>query len=404
MNTLTITDITNTTKKGKEWTKLQKLWKDVEKNQARNDRYEKKLDDFLAQFKQKAEKSEQDVCAATEKFIRHLLKFIPRKTIKGYQREALYAWIEEELTILESNPFRHISTTELREEFTQALIEAAPKDNSQLEFDPYELDNFREELSEIFGEDLMLSDEELTEMVKDPLKFKNFVEEYMEQKANAFDEEDEDEGIDWEGFEDDAFDSDPFGHSSSSHHSSFHGSQMSSEKSLAFFQTKEITKLYRQLARQLHPDKESDPEKKEHKKTLMQQLSLAKKDQDTFAMLILAQTHLPDFELTFDKHSLTGLEHALKDKITQLNQAHQELQYGPELKTMIWQRFGGGNKQAREKSISDYVQSLNYELEQMEGKITGLKTVKAMQVALRERMNQNDMYDIFGQLFMEELQ
>lgn len=63
------------------------------------------------------------MCVATGKWIRHLLTFVPRKTIKGKQRIALYDWIEEELTILEANPFNPISTTDLREFFTSLLVD-----------------------------------------------------------------------------------------------------------------------------------------------------------------------------------------------------------------------------------------------------------------------------------------
>ncbi|MFV0447989.1 MAG: hypothetical protein ACK5MF_05950 [Vibrio sp.] len=136
-------------------------------------------------------------------------------------------------------------------------------------------------------------------------------------------------------------------------------------------------------------------------KTLMQQLSLAKKEQDTFAMLMLAQSYLPDFELNMDKQTLAGLEYSLKEKIFQLNQAHQQMQQGQTLKSMVWQRFGGGSKQAREKAIQQYVSDLHHEVEQLQGQISELKTVQQMQLALRERSNQNTMFDVLEKLFME---
>ncbi len=392
MTTLTITDITNTTKQSKEWSRLHKLWDDIEKKQARNERYEKKLDKFLAEFKQQAETSEQRICSATANFIRHLLTFVPRKTIKGRQREALYEWIEGELISLESNPFCHINTTELREDFTQALIDAVPEENKQLDFEPHELENARQELKNMIGDDLELSDEVLTDILRDPMKLKTFLDDYMAQHAHTFEDE-EDEETEWDEFAGSHFEDD----------FKFHNQPQSSQKSLAFFQTKEITKLYRQLAKQLHPDKELDQEQKEYKKQLMQQLSSAKKERDTFSMLMLAQEHLPDFELNLDKQSLAGLEETLKDKIAQLDHAYQQLQVGSELKSIVWHRFGGGNKRSREKIIQQHVLNLNNEAQEIEEDIAELKTVKDMQVALRERVNHNAMLDAFDDLLINKM-
>ncbi|MEI8631880.1 hypothetical protein P4S72_06885 [Vibrio sp. PP-XX7] len=84
----------------------------------------------------------------------------------------------------------------------------------------------------------------------------------------------------------------------------------------------------------------------------MQQLSQAKKNKDTFAMLTLAQTWLPDFKLSLDKNAFLGLEASLRDKIAQLNHVYNQLRHGSDLKCQVWRQFGKGNKAAREKSDS----------------------------------------------------
>nr|WP_241904918.1 hypothetical protein [Vibrio cyclitrophicus] len=98
----------------------------------RIDRYQTKLDDFYHEFKASTEKQERAVCQATEKWIHRLISFIPRKTIKGPQREALYDWIQEELTILESNPFNPVDSIALRESFNQALL-ALPSNKADVD-------------------------------------------------------------------------------------------------------------------------------------------------------------------------------------------------------------------------------------------------------------------------------
>ncbi|MBU2712809.1 J domain-containing protein [Zooshikella harenae] len=390
MTTLTITDIAtksaSKTATSKEWKKLQNLWSEIEKKQARNLRYEKKLADFFDEFKEHVQTLEQGLCVAMEKYIRHLLTFVSRKTIKGSQREMLYAWIEEELSTLEANPFRQFSTDPLREDFHQTVLNFTHKPLQQLTFDAEEFSYLREELADFIGKKaFQISDEELTDLLKEPSALKNFIETYMQEDPHAFDDEAH-EDIDWDTFDNEHFNN----RFSEQRH------QPTSEKGLAFFKDKEITKLYRQLANRFHPDKELNPEKKEQKKILMQQLSQAKKEKDTVAMIILAQTHLPDFEFKLDKQTFTGLQAALQDKITQLNQAYYQLQQGSDIQSQAWQKFGGGNKYLREKNITEYASYLGDQAEQLEQEIAELKTVKAMQVALRNRLNQESLYELFA--------
>ncbi|MEZ9922341.1 J domain-containing protein, partial [Vibrio breoganii] len=117
---------------------------------------------------------------------------------------------------------------------------------------------------------------------------------------------------------------------------------------------KQMTKLYRQLAKRLHPDKETDNNKKAEKSALMQQLSQAKKEKDVVALLLMAQQHLPDHEMVMDSDMIARLQATLKEKIWHLNQEYQELKHGHDLKSIIWDRFGGGNKASRAKGLEQY--------------------------------------------------
>jgi mRNA interferase RelE/StbE len=58
------------------------------------------------------------------------------------------------------------------------------------------------------------------------------------------------------------------------------------QASATLYSDKQITKLYRQLAKQLHPDKEIDEEKTSEKSALMPQLSQAKKDKDVVTLFM----------------------------------------------------------------------------------------------------------------------
>ena len=58
---------------------------------------------------------------------------------------------------------------------------------------------------------------------------------------------------------------------------------------------------------------------------------------------------------------LERLTMTLTEKIVRLNKEYQELQHGDDLKSLIWQRFGGGNKAARQKGLREYRDHLKKE-------------------------------------------
>ncbi|WP_351189580.1 J domain-containing protein [Shewanella sp. TB4-MNA-CIBAN-0142] len=384
MTLMTIIDNSELNTSNKQWQKLDKLWQDVEKKQARNQRYRAKLDGFYEEFKPLIESKEHVVCAATGKWIQHLLTFVPRKTIKGNQRVELYGWIEEELTILEANPFNPISTTDLREFFTSLLIDFQSTMPKQTVSDE-ELEALREDLFGMFGEWLPLSNEELIDMIHHPERCQAYIHDMLSQSNNAEAQDEHQDDVEWDEPGWDMGDDFSFGNDDSE-----------LPMSTALFEDKAMTKLYRQLANQLHPDKEQDLEQKALKKDLMQLLSQAKKDKDALALLMMAQEHLPEYKLIADEDMIKRVEAALYSKIALLNQDHQFMQHGNDIKSEIWRRFGGGGKASRAKTLQQYGDLLIIEAEALYAKINNVSTVQALREQLSQRMHQQELNDMMG--------
>ena len=390
MTTAPLSFLATTSSSPKQKNKLNQLWEDVEKKQRRIDRYQTKLDDFYHEFKASTEKQERAVCRATEKWIHRLISFIPRKTIRGPQREALYDWIQEELTILESNPFNPVDSIALREAFNQALL-AQPSNQTDADvMTEDQIEAFREEMFMMLGYELEISDDELMAMVKDPQKFHDYLQSVMaEQRQEEHAAEDD---IEW-GSEDGFSQSDDENHFEPSYH----------QASDTLYSDKQITKLYRQLAKQLHPDKETNEEKKSEKSALMQQLSQAKKDKDVVALFMLAQQHLPDHEMVMDEDMLERLKMTLTEKIEQLNLDYQDLKHGGDIKNIIWQRFGGGNKASRQKGLREYREHLKKESQELLAQSQEIKTVKQMQERLKKRVGASYFDNPFFKMDPSEL-
>ncbi|WP_105902615.1 hypothetical protein [Vibrio gangliei] len=354
---------------------VNKRWQSIEKKKSRNEKLKQKINLFAEQFKLRMLSSEQLMCDTSEAFILHLLTFINKKSIKGYQRDALYDWISDELQTLEANPFRTNDTSALREQFHQAMVKFEedtngfhPQDNTDVDIE--QLLMMRAMLEELTGQSIDASDEELQELIKDPTNMEKNLQDIFARLDNEPLEDDSfEEDIDW----------------GSSKTSQQQWEQENSLQTPELFKQSEITKLYRQLAKTLHPDKEADASQKEHKKELMQQLSQMKKDQDIFGLLQMAQQWLPDTAINLDKKATKQLEEHLHRQIRELDYEYADIKSSHSFEGYIWQRFGGKSKREQENNLNQYEAHLKTEINQYQSMIKNIKTVKVMQLQLKER-------------------
>ncbi len=229
------------------------MWK---KKQQRNQRYQAKLDKFYQEFKQQLEPLEQEVCFVAEAWIRHLIAFIPRKSIKGAQREALYEWIDEELEIIESNPFSPVNTNELREAFSHALAEQSENEMQGMTFSQEDINRVRDDLEEILGQPVSVSDEELEALARSPDKLQDYIFSLLEERAKNANEESEDPTFSSNDF---------FTHSQDEDIDDDSYRAKPTDDGALFFDDRRMAKLYRQLAKKLHPDRERDSAKQAEK-------------------------------------------------------------------------------------------------------------------------------------------
>lgn len=375
---------------------LDKLWVEVNQKQQRNQRYQARLDGFMAFFKQSAEHLEQEVCRANEQWIRHLVSFVPRKSIKGRQHEVLLDWIQEELTMLESNPFNPVNTDNLRDAFNEALVTSIEQDSKPTAITEEQLEHFRAELSLMLGEQVELSNEELYDMLRDPRKTMAYIKTVLRNRTESdyADVDDDMFGQEQPFFQDD-FDQ----NAQSKQQYEQHTDTLNDKAANALFSDKHMIRLYRQLAKKLHPDRELDPDKKAEKMDLMQQLSHARDVKDPLTILLLAQQFLPEYQLELNDNLIGQLEQTLKFKIRQLNADYHELRRGDGLGTIIWQRFGGGTKTAREKGLREYRQALKRDAEILKANCREIKTVKVLQEHLNARLKSFN----FSRIPMSEL-
>lgn len=370
------------------WDKLQSMWKEIEKKQQRNHRYDQKIQNFFDLFQAQLGSTEAELCMQKEIFADHLIGFIPKKNLNEPEVKTLIQWIEMQIQELDENPFRQNDIQGLRDKFHQAVTLHTKNQKNVIHIDQHMLDDIRlqveQMMEEMLNETYFVHDDELTAFLKDPDAFVQFFKDKLSDETRQSTKNNQHENDD---FQSDASVDD--GKTTAKNDPLHH-----------FFDSKMMTKLYRQLAQQFHPDKEIQVSKKDHKKQLMQELSQAKKEKDTFAMLSMAQKWLPDFELDLDKNALNSLEITMQLKIKTLNQQHRQMQNRDDLSGYLWQQFGGGSKAQQKQNLMNYHQQLTTNKQNLYAKCLSLKTVKAMRMELRQRMEEmrffNLMHDVIS--------
>jgi len=146
-----------------------------------------------------------------------------------------------------------------------------------------------------------------------------------------------------------------------------------------------VDRLFRQLARVLHPDREQDEALKAAKHVLMSLCLKARQEKDINTLLTLYCEHvgeLPD-ELTDDSHE--ELVNALALQLRQLQLSLREKRFGDPLHAQIVERYGNNDDAVCEKRFAQHAKSLDTEIRQVGQRTNQVKTSEGLQTALIER-------------------
>jgi hypothetical protein len=372
---------------------FKKKWALIEKKQQRNKKHQATVAALYVTFQQDVLPQEKLAAESIAKQTRHLIGFIKRKSLAQWQREALMEWIEDNVDVLQSNPFYDPDlTSALLKEYQSELLSLNPKANEAVTTDDVEA--LRDLTDEMFEGLKTFTDEELIDFVKNPQLLQQAMKDFLEEQDFGEEEQDDDEEAD-----DDFFnhwgdgDTGPFGGQPDN--------KQHQDKLKSLFNGSELAKIYKMLASKLHPDKESDPSLKAHKSELMGLLSKAKKDKDAFTLIQMFETHMPEKALEFDPNISRALVQLLDEKLAELDREYDGLKNEPGLSAAVWHKLGGKSKKATNKNIAKYLADLTDARVGHEHLINNVTTVKVLKAYLTERYDQiqaDDEFDVFAML------
>lgn len=159
-----------------------------------------------------------------------------------------------------------------------------------------------------------------------------------------------------------------------------------------------VERLFRQLAKVLHPDREQNEEAKAAKHILMSECLKARQEKDIQALLTLYCEHVGELPDDLNNNSHTELVNALEIQLKQLQLELRDKRFGDPLHTMIIERYSSANSADSEQRISKHANELDDEistaeqlvvqLQEHEGLLDALDARRALE---QDRMSINEM-------------
>ena len=367
--------------------------------QKQNERFRDDLDTLVARVTPQIEAAENKRLQALTVLNHRLIPFMSKKTLPEYLRDELYEWIQENMEQIALNPFTQKDALDTLYEALDEHMDALQRTKSE-KF----LNKLRKQ-----GH----SEEELEEASRlvDAMHNSESFEEFMASCENIFGEDDNPEQetnssdeLDKQNVTEDMFGPDEslFGNDTD------FNEYINSEYEDAFFEETEaekrqqrqltqllkkssITKLFRRIAKAIHPDLETDPALKKQKHQKMSQLIIARDEKDIALILQLYNEIIGDLPDEFSTDDYQALTKLLNHKIEELRDNKNAIlaekpQYGP-----YYEWFYAKNSHQEKQNISDFKAQLsrlstNYIL--IASEITSIKSLRPF---LEERQHQSLM-------------
>lgn len=162
--------------------------------------------------------------------------------------------------------------------------------------------------------------------------------------------------------------------------------EQSVEEKISVLESKlSVDRLFRQLAKALHPDKEQDETLRSQKHVLMSQCLKARKNKDINTLLTLYCQYVGELPDDLHDDSQGELIAALEEQLKQLQFALRQARFGDPLHTMIVERYSSSDTQLCEKRINDHAASLDSEISAMQRLSRQLNTHEGLLDSLDER-------------------
>ncbi|MCW8349092.1 hypothetical protein MD535_24175 [Vibrio sp. ZSDZ65] len=351
---------------------VSELWKKIEKNELRNEKAERKVDLLFSEYNNVLAPYDKKLGNARCAWVKHLLSFLTAKELKKDTQNRLMQVIEHELSDFYQLPFFydmdevHSLSTEydayhdkvFRKEKQKALDAACSE--------------FENAMKDMFGEDIDLPHTKIRETLASGNRFD--LESLMDSISASFFEHHAEATSEWEQSEDEWHDFE-FDYFDSEEDDALNIKEM--------FRGTQLNKMYKRIASVIHPDKETDPLKKEEKHRLMQTLAAAKRDNDVMTLVRMFTKYVPDAECFLDETTLLRMEHLLEMRIRELNRLHRDIFNNQGFKSIVWKEFSATSKKKTQAKMQEHITMVENSITTLQKRIRKLDSLKQLNKYLK---------------------
>lgn len=394
-----------------KWEEVNKLWRKVEKAEAKKANFQSERNAFYEQVKNQIGDLEVEYNRKTLAGLEKLVKFVPYKSLSDHKLDVLQDWIDNLTSHIHRNPFNcnegSVNTAGLFKALDEQLKERfkkfnpdmdinflASQENSRdaeinnliimLQVTIKQLHGFIPKFSKSQWLRLIVEPNRVYDILTDPFfnedpdaikdqnpdgtftfnddDFEQLNETDPEYQTNHFDEF-------FEGFSGFNFGSDDY-----------FNNDLDTVPPSPLVNSEEINKIYRQLAHKFHPDKITNEDDKAHYSELMQKLSVAKKAKNIHVIIQMAIEYLPDFKPELSDETLADLVRSLKIRLREIDSELMDQQYDNSPQALIWNRF-------YHKSPKKVKENLNAHVIYLKTRISKLETLFFTEKMTIKRLN-----------------
>ncbi len=327
-------------------------WQKVANQQKENDRLREQIRTFAKQVTETVEQQEKAYVTTLYQNCEHLLVFYSRKSLAAWHREVLMEWILDYLDTISHNPFAgDINLAALHQTLDDTIEKIHPEIFASAQDDAMHSEqNFFDEMAD--DADSASKFEEL---------FSNF------QQDSGFD-------------------------NFSRQQESFEQQIKDDEQALnKLMKSGSINKLFRRVARVLHPDLEQDEEARLEKNRLMSELIEARNSNDITSLFAFYAEYIGQSPLEELGGDLADATQLLNRQYAQLRSQHEDILYEDPKASVLYQRFHKKTIKASQRAINTHLTKLEQDINNLElfrQEVTSLNKLKPYLQMRWEHLNE----------------
>lgn len=299
-----------------------KAWERVAHQQKKNEHLREQIKTFAEQVTDAVAQQEKAYATTLYQSCEHLLVFYGRKSLAVWQREMLMDWILDYIDTITHNPFAgDIDLAALHQAIDATIEKIHPE-----ALDPFQDDELHSEqdfFDEMTDEDDANILENLFSDFQDDPRFDEF---FRQQESFEQQIKDDEQALN------------------------------------KLMKGGSINKLFRRLARVLHPDREQDEEARLDKNRLMSELIEARDNNDITTLFAFYAEYVGQSPLEELGGDLTDATELLNRQYAQLRVQHTDILHEDPKAGVLYQRFHKKTMKAAQREINTHLENLQQDI------------------------------------------